>query len=843
AAAARSLCWCTSRLLVGHDDGVLYMWAVQRCALIMRLLPCDGALHALTTLARGSMLLVACTSGTLKIFDFDDIFSHDASGKELPPPLLWEDGAHDLGALCAATIEGGEVAASGGHDGHVRLWRVAPVPGRKRGVVAAGVLCGHTAAVTALCWSRGAAGELLASASLDRTARLWVPLTLTCLRVLHAHSRYLTSVALSHDLRFMLTGSNDRSVRTWAIGNFTLDDDIEPPCLVLSHFGLGDLAGIEPCEHIEDFYEEDLKSEEAIGRDDGYNGAERVWILKDAQVGAINSIAIHKDLLATACSDGSVRVFRWSERLQMLSCERILAAHRYPAVAVDIGAGGALLLSAGLDGRARLWDLQSGCELLSLSGESLCGGEAGGGGVRGACISTHRPPLLLLATDDGALALWSVVQRSSEPLHVYEPFAEAATCCAWTSDGRLCVVGGVGGELRLLAPPPTPSTLRVHSAAHDLGVLSCDFAPLENGIDTNSYMLASAGRDALVKLWRVLLENDSSGEARVSICLLWGVEAHGGAVESVRWGSGVEGARRLATSGADGWARAWLVSAEGRARAVAAVPADEGTGASAASLLGEQLLATGSLAGELALWRLPTIECQYDGEDSDEIVEPRHWRITGVLRWLREYVTRTPEFRLNSSGVCRTLGAPVSPACERLLVQRARDAQLSGRRLLDEPLDGLLELLLPRVETIEEVLNESEIENTDENKEQNNLAIKLKQNPEVDLAFVAEVNDLRTRLHDEIQWLRRDLPSFELEYGAPHSLRCPLTHALLKEPARAADGFSYERANIIDYFFAVDGAVSPMNGRRMQSALVAPNIGLRQQLREYLAAGVPLHSQ
>lgn len=40
------------------------------------------------------------------------------------------------------------------------------------------------------------------------------------------------------------------------------------------------------------------------------------------------------------------------------------------------------------------------------------------------------------------------------------------------------------------------------------------------------------------------------------------------------------------------------------------------------------------------------------------------------------------------------------------------------------------------------------------------------------------------------------------EARAPHALRCPLTHALLREPVRAADGYTYERANILDYFFA-----------------------------------------
>lgn len=71
AAAARSLCWADTRLLVGHDDGAFCVWAVRSGVLMTRLHLCDGSLQAMTTLARGAMLLVACTSGTLKIFDLD----------------------------------------------------------------------------------------------------------------------------------------------------------------------------------------------------------------------------------------------------------------------------------------------------------------------------------------------------------------------------------------------------------------------------------------------------------------------------------------------------------------------------------------------------------------------------------------------------------------------------------------------------------------------------------------------------------------------------------------------------------------------------------------------------
>lgn len=124
-----------------------------------------------------------------------------------PAPLTWVDGAHDMGALCADATEDGRLAATGGHDALIRIWRAAE-PGA-RGLAACGAaLEGHAAAVTALRWGGGAAHVLLASASLDRTARLWAPHahSLRCLHVVHAHPRYLTCVAFAHDLRYMVTG-------------------------------------------------------------------------------------------------------------------------------------------------------------------------------------------------------------------------------------------------------------------------------------------------------------------------------------------------------------------------------------------------------------------------------------------------------------------------------------------------------------------------------------------------------------------------------------------------------------------------------------------------------------
>lgn len=74
AAAVRALCWAGggrgARLVVGHDDGAACVWSVQRGTLLARRTPHSGALHALAVLASDALLLMACTDGTLKVFDF-----------------------------------------------------------------------------------------------------------------------------------------------------------------------------------------------------------------------------------------------------------------------------------------------------------------------------------------------------------------------------------------------------------------------------------------------------------------------------------------------------------------------------------------------------------------------------------------------------------------------------------------------------------------------------------------------------------------------------------------------------------------------------------------------------
>jgi WD40 repeat protein len=72
-------------------------------------------------------------------------------------------------------------------------------------------------------------GRLLASASNDRTVRLWDPATGALTQTLEGHSDSVWSVAFSPDGRLLASASHDRTVRLWdpATGALTQSWNLE----------------------------------------------------------------------------------------------------------------------------------------------------------------------------------------------------------------------------------------------------------------------------------------------------------------------------------------------------------------------------------------------------------------------------------------------------------------------------------------------------------------------------------------------------------------------------------------------------------------------------------------
>ncbi|MFE0679591.1 AAA family ATPase [Streptomyces sp. NPDC058961] len=342
-------------------------------------------------------------------------------------------------------------------------------------------LLGHTGAVYLTSFSPN--GRTLATASYDRTVRLWdvsdparpKPLG----KPLTSHTSWVSSAVFSPDGSTLASASDDGTVRLWDVRDPSGPQPLGAP--LTGPGGTVYLVAFSPDGHT-------LASANE-------NGSVRLWdvtapgrpaALDDltGHTAAVRSVAFSPDgrTLAAGGDDGSVRLWDMADPRHPASVGTALTGHTGTVHSVAFSPDGRTLASGGADDTIRLWNMRDPRHASPL-GSPLTGHT---GPIWSVAFSPDGSKLAAASADSTA-SLWNV-SDPAYPSQVGEPLAGSSGemyALGFSPDGRTLATGSGDGKVRLWSIPASDMIGRIGS-----------FRP-------DGQVLATAARDNRVRLWNV----------------------------------------------------------------------------------------------------------------------------------------------------------------------------------------------------------------------------------------------------------------------------------------------------------------------------------------------------
>ncbi|MFH9012963.1 hypothetical protein ACH4C6_16425 [Streptomyces sp. NPDC017943] len=343
-------------------------------------------------------------------------------------------------------------------------------------------LSGHTGAVYLTTFSPD--GQTLATASYDRTVRLWnvadpqrpealgEPLT--------GHTSWVSSAVFSPDGRTLASASDDGTIRLWDVTDPSRPEPLGKP--LTGHDGTIYLIAFSP----------DGRTLASASDD----RTVRLWDMTDPRrprargapltghTAAVRSVTFSPDgrTLAAGGDDGTIRLWDTTDPGRPEPAGRPLTGHTSTVHSVAFSPGGRTLASGGEDGTVRLWNM-AGSDRPEAIGTPLTGHT---GPVWSVAFSPDGG-MLAAASSDTTASLWKVADPA-HPAQVGGPLSGSSGemfALGFSPDGRTLATGAGDNKVRLWALPRSDMTGRTGT-----------FRP-------DGQVLATAGRDGRLRLWDV----------------------------------------------------------------------------------------------------------------------------------------------------------------------------------------------------------------------------------------------------------------------------------------------------------------------------------------------------
>jgi WD40 repeat protein len=330
-------------------------------------------------------------------------------------------------------------------------------------------------------------GRLLASANKDNTIKVW-RLDGQLLRNLSGHSNSVHSVSFSPDGRLLASASKDNTIKLWSLESGTLLNTLK------GHKGTVFSVSFSP-------YGKTIASASA-------DKTVKLWSIEGKEIKTLNShreavfsVSFSPDgkTIASASLDKTIKL--WN---QEFSLNRTLEGHGSPVYGVRFSPDGKTLASASGDATIKLWSSE-GSELMTFKGHTT--------GLLSVSFSPDGQTIASAGADN-TIKLWNTKHTLLANLKGHHNRIHSVS---FSPDGKTIASASVDKTVKLWSS--NGRLLRTLDRYLDQ-VYSVSFSP-------DGKTLASAGEDKTIKLWNL------DGRAGTRALPLQILKGHSKAVESV----------------------------------------------------------------------------------------------------------------------------------------------------------------------------------------------------------------------------------------------------------------------------------------------------------------------